>query len=71
MDEFISLIKESVTLKDEELVITPDTELRAAGLTSLDVMVVVLAIERKYEKNLSMEELMNAKTVADLYSLVS
>lgn len=72
MDEFIKLIEESITLKDENLVITPDMELTAdVGITSLDMMIVVLAIERKYNKNLTMENLMKAKTVADLYALVA
>ena len=56
MDEFIKLIEESITLKDENLVITPDMELTAdVGITSLDMMIVVLAIERKYNKNLTMQ----------------
>ena len=71
MEDFIKLIKESITLKDEQLVITPEMEIsKDIGMTSLDIMVVVLAIERKYEKHLTIESLMKVKTVADLYSLV-
>ena len=65
------MIRESITLKDEQLVITPEMEIsKDIGMTSLDIMVVVLAIERKYEKHLTIESLMKVKTVADLYSLV-
>ena len=71
MEDFIKLIEESITLKDEQLVITPEMEIsKDIGMTSLDIMVVVLAIERKYEKHLTIESLMKVKTVADLYSLV-
>jgi acyl carrier protein len=72
VEDFIKLINESITLKDEQLVITPEMEIsKDIGMTSLDIMVVVLAIERKYEKHLTIESLMKVKTVADLYSLVA
>lgn len=41
------------------------------GMTSLDMMVVVLEIARKYNKKLSLEKLMEVKTVTDLYVLAT
>ena len=41
------------------------------GMTSLDMMVVVLEIERKYNKKLPLEKLMEVKTVTDLYALAT
>lgn len=71
MEDFIKL-EESISLKDEQLIITPTMELsNDIGMTSLDMMVVVMAIERKYEKKLTIESLMKVKTVSDLYSLVA
>lgn len=70
MDDFIKLIEESITLKDENLKITPESELiNDIGMTSLDMMVVVMKIERTYNKKLRFEKLMNVKTVADLYAV--
>ncbi len=70
MDDFIKLIEESITLKDENLKITSESELiNDIGMTSLDMMVVVMKIERTYNKKLRFEKLMNVKTVADLYAV--
>lgn len=70
MNDFIKLIEESITLKDENLKITPESELiNDIGMTSLDMMVVVMKIERTYNKKLRFEKLMNVKTVADLYAV--
>ena len=70
MEDFIKLLEDSISLKDEQLKITPDMELiNDVGITSLDMMVVVLEIERKYNKKLPLEKLMEVKTVTDLYLL--
>lgn len=70
MDEFIKLIENSISLKDEQMIITPEMELVGdIRMTSLDMMVVVLGIENKYNIKLSLEELINVKTVTDLYLL--
>ena len=70
MEDFIKLLEDSISLKDEQLKITPDMELiNDVGMTSLDMMVVVLEIERKYNKELPLEKLIEVKTVADLYTL--
>ena len=72
MDDFIKLLEDSISLKDELLKITPDMELiNDVGMTSLDMMVVVLEIERKYNKKLPLEKLMEVKTVTDLYALAT
>ena len=71
MEEFIKMIEGSISLKDEELVITPEMELiNDVGMTSLDMMVLVLEIERKYNIKIPLEKLVKVKTVSDLYSLV-
>ena len=71
MEEFIKMIKGSISLNDEELVITPEMELiNDIGMTSLDMMVVVLEIERKYNIKIPLEKLVKVKTVSNLYSLV-
>ncbi len=70
MEDFIKLLEDSISLKDVQLKITPEMELISdVGMTSLDMMVVVLEIERKYNKKLPLEKLMEVKTVTDLYSL--
>lgn len=70
MEDFIKLLEDSISLKDEQLKITPEMELiNDVGITSLDMMVVVLEIERKYNKKLPLEKLMEVKTVTDLYLL--
>lgn len=70
MEDFIKLLEDSISLKDEQLKITPEMELiNDVGMTSLDMMVVVLEIERKYNKKLPLEMLMEVKTVTDLYML--
>ncbi len=70
MEDFIKLLEDSISLKDEQLKITPEMELiNDVGMTSLDMMVVVLEIERKYNKKLPLEKLMEVKTVTDLYIL--
>ena len=70
MDSFIVFLKEIITLKDEQMEIKPEMELVGdIGITSLDMMVIVLEIERKYNKNLPFEKLLNVKTVIDLYML--
>ena len=70
MEDFIKLLEDSISLKDEQLKITPEMELiNDVGMTSLDMMVVVLEIERKYNKKLPLEMLMEVKTVTDLYIL--
>lgn len=71
MEDFIKLLEDSISLKDEQLKITPEMELiNDVGMTSLDMMVVVLAIERKYNKKLPLEKLMEVKTVTDFYLLI-
>ncbi len=71
MEDFIKLLEDSISLKDEQLKITPEMELiNDVGMTSLDMMVVLLGIENKYIIKLPLEELINVKTVADLYSLI-
>ncbi len=70
MEDFIKLLEDSISLKDEQLKITPEMELiNDVGMTSLDMMVVVLEIERAYNKKLPLEKLMEVKTVTDLYTL--
>ncbi|MGN8677813.1 acyl carrier protein [Oscillospiraceae bacterium HCP3S3_F4] len=70
MEDFIKLLEDSISLKDEQLKITPEMELiNDVGMTSLDMMVVVLEIEHKYNKKLPLEMLMEVKTVTDLYML--
>ena len=70
MEDFIKLLEDSISLKDEQLKITPEMELiNDVGTTSLDMMVVVLEIEHKYNKKLPLEMLMEVKTVTDLYML--
>lgn len=72
MEDFIKLIRETISLKEEQQVITPTMELsKDIGMTSLDMMVVVMAIERKYNKTLTIENLIKVKTISDLYSLVA
>lgn len=72
MEDFIKLLEDSISLKDEQLKITPEMDLiNDVGMTSLDMMVVVLEIERKYNKKLPLEKLMGVKTVTDLYALAS
>ena len=72
MEDFIKLLEDSISLKDELLKITPDMELiNDVGMTSLDMMVVVLEMERKYNKKLPLEKLMEVKTVTDLYALAT
>ena len=72
MEDFIKLLEDSISLKDELLKITPDMELiNDVGMTSLDMMGVVLEIERKYNKKLPLEKLMEVKTVTDLYALAT
>jgi len=72
MEDFIKLLEDSISLKDEQLKITPEMELiNDVGMTSLDMMVVVLEIERKYNKKLPLEKLMEVKTVTDLYALAT
>ena len=72
MEDFIKLLEDSISLKDEQLKITPEMDLiNDVGMTSLDMMVVVLEIERKYNKKLHLEKLMGVKTVTDLYALAS
>ena len=72
MEDFIKLLEDSISLKNEQLKITPDMELiNDVGMTSLDMMVVVLEIERKYNKKLPLEKLMEVKTVTDLYALAT
>ncbi len=71
MDEFIKIIENAVSSKDEKLIITADTELVSGlGMTSLDMMVVVCELEHKYNKKIAIDKLVKAKTIADLYSLV-
>lgn len=71
MEEFIKLLENSISLKDKQLVITPEMELISdIGMTSLDMMVVVIEIENKYNTKLPLKELINVKTVMDLYSLI-
>ena len=71
MEDFIKLLEDSISLKDEQLKITPEMDLiNDVGMTSLDMMVVVLAIERKYNKKLPLEKLMEVKTVTDFYLLI-
>ena len=70
MEDFIKLLEDSISLKDEQHKITPEMELiNDVGMTSLDMMVVVLEIEHKYNKKLPLEMLMEVKTVTDLYML--
>lgn len=70
MEDFIKLLEDSISLKDEQFKITPEMELiNDVGMTSLDMMVVVLEIEYKYNKKLPLEKLMEVKTVTDLYML--
>lgn len=70
MEDFIKLLEDSISLKDEQFKITPEMELiNDVGMTSLDMMVVVLEIEHKYNKKLPLEKLMEVKTVTDLYML--
>lgn len=72
MEDFIKLLEDSISLKDEQLKITPEMELiNDVGMTSLDMMVVVLEIERKYNKKLPLEKLMEVKTVTDLFALAT
>ena len=72
MEDFIKLLEDSISLKDEQLKITPEMELiNDVGMTSLDMMVVVLEIERKYNKRLPLEKLMEVKTVTDLFALAT
>lgn len=72
MENFIKLLEDSISLKDEQLKITPEMELiNDVGMTSLDMMVVVLEIERKYNKKLPLEKLMEVKTVTDLFALAT
>lgn len=72
MEDFIKLLEDSISLKDEQLKITPEMELiNDVGMTSLDMMVVVLEIERKYNKRLPLEKLMEVKTVTDLFDLAT
>jgi len=72
LEDFIKLIRETISLKEEQQVITPTMELsKDIGMTSLDMMVVVMAIERKYNKTLTIENLIKVKTISDLYSLVA
>ena len=72
MEDFIKLLEGSISLKNEQLRITPEMELiNDVGMTSLDMMVVVLEIERKYNKKLPLEKLMEVKTVTDLYALAT
>ena len=70
MEDFIKLLEDSISLKDEQFKFTPEMELiNDVGMTSLDMMVVVLEIEYKYNKKLPLEKLMEVKTVTDLYML--
>ncbi len=72
MEDFIKLLEDSISLKNEQLKIAPEMELiNDVGMTSLDMMVVVLEIERKYNKKLPLEKLMEVKTVTDLYALAT
>ena len=72
MEDFIKLLEDSITLKDEQLKIIPEMDLiNDVGMTSLDMMVVVLEIERKYNKKLPIKKLIEVKTVIDLYTLAT
>lgn len=56
---------------EEQIVIEPEMELvNDIGLTSLDMMVVVCELERRYNKKIGIEKLKNVKTVNDLFLLV-
>ena len=71
MEDFIKLLEDSISLKDEQLKISPEMELiKDIGMTSLDMMVLVLEIERKYSKKLPLKRLMEVKTVMDFYLLI-
>lgn len=71
MEDFIKFLKQQITIESDSLVITPDMDITEdVGMTSLDIMVVVLAIEQKYNKKLTIDSLMTVKTVRDLYNLV-
>ena len=72
MENFIRLLEDSISMKDERPKITPDMELiKDVGMTSLDMMIVILEIERTYNKKLPLEKLMKVKTVTDLYALTT
>lgn len=72
MEDFIDLLEDSIALKDDQLKITPDMDLiNDVGMTSLDMMVVIVKIERKYDKKLPLEKLIEVKTVTDLYNLAT
>lgn len=71
MEEFIKIIGKSILSIEGRIVIEPEMELiNDIGLTSLDMMVIVCELERRYNKKIGIEKLMNVKTVNDLFLLV-
>lgn len=72
MEEFINIIENTISLKDEEIKITADSELVCdLGITSLDMMMLICELEHKYNKEISIEKLIEAKTISDLYAIVT
>lgn len=71
MESFIKMIEESISLKNEQLKITPETKLiDNLGMTSLDMMIVLFEIEHRYNKKIPLEDLRRVKTVKDLFLLI-
>lgn len=72
MKEFIKMLEDSISLKDDKITITPEMDLVSdIGMTSLDMMVVIFEIEHRYNRTLPFEKLVGIKTVMDLYTLAT
>lgn len=58
-------------IRNSDLLISPESNLRyELGLTSLDMMMLIVKLEEECNVNLSVDRIVNVKTVADLVAMV-
>ncbi|QBQ08083.1 acyl carrier protein [Spiroplasma gladiatoris] len=63
-------VKKTLISKGTKATITKDTEFKALGLDSLDLMDMVVYLEEKLDITLSDDQLLEIKTVNDLVGII-
>ncbi len=66
LDEIKKMFAEKIKVENPD----PNTDLKALGLDSLDLVELIMDIEEKFGVEFSNEELMDLKTISDVYTAI-
>jgi len=66
LDEIKKMFAEKIKIENPD----PNTDLKALGLDSLDLVELIMDIEEKFGVEFTNEELMDLKTISDVYAAI-